>query len=59
MVQWKKGNSLEAIAGQDVRFKFYMTNGKLYSFWVSADENGKSGGAIAAGGPGFSGTWDK
>jgi hypothetical protein len=32
-----------------VRFRFSMRAGQLYSFWVSADESGASGGYYAAG----------
>ena len=57
-VEWRNRDSLESIAEMPVRFKFYVANSKLYAFWVTRDKSGKSGGAIAAGGPGFSGTWD-
>ena len=30
-----------------------MTNGSLYSFWVSGSSNGASNGYVAANGPGF------
>jgi len=58
IVAWKNGESVESLAGRPVRFKFYLTNAKLYSFWVSKDLRGVSGGAVAAGGPGLSGYWD-
>ncbi len=57
-VSWKNGSSLASFAGKPIRFKFYLTRGKLYAFWVSRDQRGVSGGAIAAGGPGLNGYWD-
>lgn len=56
-VQWKSGD-LSQLAGQPVRFRFYLKNGSLYSFWVSPDESGASHGYVAAGGPGFDGPTD-
>lgn len=52
-VAWKGKNTIEELAGHPVRFRFYLSNGDLYSFWVSETENGESGGYVAAGGPGF------
>jgi hypothetical protein len=57
-VQWKGAADLNAIAGQTVKFRFHLTNGKLYAFWVSPEANGASHGYIAAGGPGLSGLTD-
>jgi hypothetical protein len=56
-VTW--GNAhLGDVAGRDVRFRFLMTRGRLFAFWVSAKPTGESGGYPAAGGPGFSGPID-
>ena len=41
-----------------VRFRFHLTNGALYAFWVSPDASGASRGYVAAGGPGFTGATD-
>src|SRR5699024_3540192 len=57
-VEWKSGRNLSSLAGKPVRFRFYLTNGKLYSFWVSTDKNGASHGYLGAGGPGFEGVVD-
>jgi len=46
------------LAGHVVRFRFCLTNGRLYSFWVSPNESGASCGYVAAGGPGFTGPTD-
>jgi hypothetical protein len=56
-VQWASG-SIADLAGQIVRFRFSMTRGRLYAFWVSATASGESGGYPAAGGPEFSGPID-
>jgi len=56
-VNWTAAN-LGDLAGRDVRFRFTMTRGRLFAFWVSAKPTGESGGYPAAGGPGFSGPID-
>ena len=57
-VQWKGAVDLAALSGQTVRFRFHLTNGKLYAFWVSPEATGASHGYVAAGGPGFTGLTD-
>lgn len=57
-VEWKAGGDLSALIGKPVRFRFHLTKGKLYAFWVSPDESGASHGYVAAGGPGFTGPTD-
>ena len=47
------------LAGQDVRFRFDISGGTLYSFWVAKDADGKSGGYLAGGGPGYAGLRDE
>jgi len=44
--------------GTSVQFRFYLTNGQLYSFWVSPSTNGASNGYVGAGGPGYTGNVD-
>jgi hypothetical protein len=56
-VAWP-GASIGDLAGQPVRFRFYLRDGRLYSFWVTASARGASRGYVAAGGPGFAGTMD-
>jgi len=56
-VTWN-GADLATLAGQTVRFRFYLTRGKLYAFWVSPDASGPSHGYVAAGGPGLAGPTD-
>lgn len=58
VVRWKNGGDLSAVAGKLVKFRFHLTNGKLYAFWVSPDDSGASGGYVAAGGPEFNGVRD-
>ena len=57
-VAWKDGGDLSALAGKPVRFRFHLTRGKLYAFWVSPDRSGASHGYVAAGGPEFDGPTD-
>lgn len=62
VVRWRTGGSgpkdLAALRQQAVRFRFHLTSGRLYAFWVSPEESGTSQGYVAAGGPGFSGPRD-
>ena len=44
---------------QHVRFRFSMTRGRLYAFWVSPWPTGESRGYPAAGGPEFAGPIDR
>ena len=56
-VTWS-GVNLATIAGREVRFRFSVTRGRLFAFWVSAKPTGESGGYPAAGGPEFRGPID-
>ena len=51
-LSWKSGN-LAKLKGEPVQIKFYLTDGKLYAFWVSKWDSGESGGYTAGGGPGL------
>ena len=57
-VTWKGAADLSALAGRNVRFRFHLTNARIYAFWVSPDRTGASHGYVAAGGPGFTGATD-
>jgi len=57
-ITWKPDRDLSSLTGQSVRFRFRMTKGSLYAFWVSKDETGRSDGYVAAGGPGYTGPID-
>jgi len=52
-VRWKGAASLASLTGRTVRFRFHLTNGSLYAFWVSPDDSGASRGFVAAGGPAY------
>jgi hypothetical protein len=57
-VNWQENKDLADLDGKPVRFRFHLSNGSLYSFWVSPDSSGASGGYVGAGGPGFTGPTD-
>lgn len=57
-IAWNGGRDLSVLRGRPVRFRFYLHNGALYSFWVSPNASGASHGYVAAGGPGFTGPTD-
>ena len=56
-VRWVKG-SLSELAGTPIRFRFTLTRGRLFAFWVSPWPTGESRGFPAAGGPEFSTSTD-
>lgn len=56
-VRWSAGD-LATVANREVRFRFSITRGRLYAFWVSPRPSGESRGYPAAGGPEFSGPID-
>ena len=45
-------------SGKAVRFRFHLTRGSLYAFWVTPDSLGASNGFVGAGGPAFNGVRD-
>jgi len=57
-VRWSGAQDLSELAGKPVRFRFHLTHGRLYAFWVSPDASGASHGYVAAGGPGYTGPID-
>lgn len=57
-IRWGDVGDLSKLVGKPVKFRFYLKNGSLYSFWVSPDESGASYGYVGAGGPGFTGPQD-
>jgi len=58
LIVWEKADDLRAFAGRPMRFRFHLTAGRLYSFWVAADREGASNGFLGAGGPDFAGVRD-
>jgi hypothetical protein len=57
-VTWMKAADLKRLAGKRIRLRFFLSQGRLYSFWVSATKSGESHGFVAAGGPGLKGPTD-
>jgi hypothetical protein len=57
-VTWTKDTDFARLAGERVRFRFFLTSGRLFAFWVSAAKSGASHGYVAAGGPTFTGPTD-
>jgi hypothetical protein len=58
MVSWKGAEDLSGVSGRPVKFRFHLSRGRLYAFWVSPEKSGASHGYVAAGGPGFTGPTD-
>ena len=52
------GGDLSAFAGKEVKIRFFLHCGTLYSFWVSPSERGESRGYLAGGGPAYRGLRD-
>ena len=57
-VVWRDAPSLAALRDRPVRFRFHLTAGSLFAFWVSPAPDGRSNGYVAAGGPGYPGRPD-
>lgn len=57
-ITWKGVADISGLKDKPVKFRFYLTNGKLYSFWVSPDVSGASYGYLGAGSPGNEGVID-
>ncbi len=57
-LEWRGGGDLATLAGKEVRLRFHLRNGRLYSFWVTPHREGESRGYVAAGGPEFRGPVD-
>jgi hypothetical protein len=58
MLTWT-GGAVEQLAGRPVRIRFWLDEGRLYSFWISPWPTGESRGATAGGGPGLTGLFDE
>lgn len=57
-MKWKGAKDLASLAGKPIRFRFHLTKGDLYAFWVAPDDSGKSQGFVAGGGPDYPGPID-
>jgi hypothetical protein len=58
-LKWKGSNNLASLVGKPVRFRFSLSKGDLYAFWVSPNEKGVSRGFVAAGSPDYPGPADQ
>lgn len=58
-ISWKGKADLAELCGKDLRFRFVLEKGTLYSFWVSRSPEGASNGYLAGGGPGYAGLVDR
>ena len=56
-IKWRGGKDLSTLRNTPVRFRFNLSGGRLYAFWISGS-NGASHGYLAGGGPGFDGLTD-
>ena len=54
-VTWRGVSELDLgkLAGREIKLRFTMTSGRLYSFWFSPSRSGASRGYLTAGGPGI------
>ncbi len=53
-ISWKNADNLSQFANKPVKIKFKIKGeGKLYSFWISKDNSGRSDGYVGGGGKGF------
>jgi len=57
-LSWRGATDLSALAHRAVKLRFTLTQGALYSFWMSPGSSGASHGYVAAGGPGLTGATD-
>ena len=55
-VVWKTSDTLGTLKSQNIRLKFYLTRGDLYSFWISPWKTGQSRGYTGGGGVNLSPT---
>lgn len=56
MIRWKGHDNILEFVNKPVHFRFLLTRGALYSFWVSPSTTGESRGYTAGGGPELSPT---
>ena len=52
-IAWKGLDDLSQVSGRKVKFRFHLTRGRLYAFWVTPAAYVASHGYVAAGGPEF------
>ena len=60
LVEWESDEMISSLIQQQVRIRFSLLEGDLYSFWVSPWTSGESRGSLAGGGPGMNPSgWDR
>jgi hypothetical protein len=57
-IAWRGETRLDRLSGASVRFRFHISAGELFAFWVAADESGASRGYLGNGSPGAEGVVD-
>ncbi len=57
-VRWNNRTTLEAVGTDTIRLRFVVSRSHLYSFWIADTAAGRSRGYVAAGGPGFTRSFD-
>lgn len=53
LIRWANKADVSLLKNKEVKIKFYLTDGDIYSFWVSNWKTGESNGYTAGGGPGL------
>ncbi len=54
MIRWRGKENLSEFENKPLHFRFILTNGELFSFWISPSTHGESRGYTAGGGEGLS-----
>jgi hypothetical protein len=57
-VRWNTRDTLDAVSTDTIRLRFVVSRSHLYSFWIAETPAGRSRGYVAAGGPGFTRSYD-
>lgn len=52
-IEWNNNSSLKNLKGKNIKIKFYVDSGELFSFWISPAVTGESQGYTSGGGPGL------
>ena len=52
-VEWNGNATLASLKDKNIKVKFYVTDGEIFSFWLSPQSTGESYGYTAGGGPGL------
>ena len=52
-IEWKEYSNLNSLNGKIIKVRFYVTEGEIFSFWISPSDTGESFGYTGGGGPGL------